>query len=521
MLRPTDHIDSPRTPVNVAAPGTQGRYWGSWAWRQLTSMRTALILLLLLSVAAIPGSLVPQRSSDPNGVSQYFRDNPDVAGLIEKIQGFDVYSSVWFSSIYLLLFVSLIGCIIPRTKHHLQALRKQPPTVPARLNRLPVFVATVDLSPADAAAKVESVERSLRGQGYRVRRSGVEISAERGYLRETGNLLFHTSLIGVLVAVGVGSSFGYTGQRVVIEGQTFINSLGNFDSFNPGRFFDPNNLDPYAVTLDSFDVDYEQQNLAALGQPLDYTATLATRWQTEETTQEETIKVNEPLSLGGTQMYLLGNGYAPTVTIKDPAGNTVFSDPVAFLPQDANLTSLGVIKIPDGLSQQIGLVGFFYPTQDTNRAGAFYSSYPDLEYPVLTFNVFAGDLGIDNGVPRSVYALDTAGMQPLTGEGSASTPLQLKPGETQQLPNGLGSITFDSVKRFGSFEVHHDPAQQWVLVFSVLAILGLLAGLLVPRRRVFIRSTVATDGTSALEFAGLARGDDPHLASVITRIADQ
>jgi len=99
-------------------------------------MRTALFLLLLLAIAAVPGSLVPQRSSDPNGVTQYFADNPDLAPALDTIQAFDVYSSAWFSAIYLLLFVSLIGCVIPRTRHHLQALRAKPPKTPARLARL-------------------------------------------------------------------------------------------------------------------------------------------------------------------------------------------------------------------------------------------------------------------------------------------------------------------------------------------------------------------------------------------------
>ena len=33
--------------------------WARWAWRQLTSMRTALFLLLLLAIAALPGSIWP------------------------------------------------------------------------------------------------------------------------------------------------------------------------------------------------------------------------------------------------------------------------------------------------------------------------------------------------------------------------------------------------------------------------------------------------------------------------------
>ena len=69
-----------------------------FAWRQLTSMRTALILLMMLGVAAIPGSLVPQRSQNPMAVRQYFIDDPQLARWIDRFSGFEVYSSPWFSA---------------------------------------------------------------------------------------------------------------------------------------------------------------------------------------------------------------------------------------------------------------------------------------------------------------------------------------------------------------------------------------------------------------------------------------
>jgi cytochrome c biogenesis protein len=106
-------------------------------------MRTALFLLLLLAVAAVPGSLVPQTSADPNGVAQYKIDHPELYPILKNLQVFDTYTSVWFSAIYLLLFISLVGCVIPRTKHHLDALRAKPPRTPARLNRMGGFRAVM------------------------------------------------------------------------------------------------------------------------------------------------------------------------------------------------------------------------------------------------------------------------------------------------------------------------------------------------------------------------------------------
>jgi len=97
-----------------------------YAWRQLTSMRTALILLMLMGVAAIPGSLIPQRPVNPMAVRDFFSSNPELARWYDRASLFDVYASPWFSAIYILLFISLIGCVLPRTVEHYQAMVQGP-----------------------------------------------------------------------------------------------------------------------------------------------------------------------------------------------------------------------------------------------------------------------------------------------------------------------------------------------------------------------------------------------------------
>ncbi|NUU15364.1 cytochrome c biogenesis protein ResB [Curtobacterium pusillum] len=543
--RPSDHVDGsgPGDPgVNQPRLGPVG--YLRFFWRQLTSMRTALFLLMLLALAAIPGSLVPQRTADPNGVVQYKADHATLYPILDKLQVFDTYTSVWFSAIYLLLFVSLIGCIIPRTKHHWQALRTRPPRTPVRLTRLAGY-RTVAVQPdtlatttsgttaadgTDAATRLPSVEHAvtramalLKRSGYRVERFGDSVSAERGYLRETGNLVFHAALVGVLLAVGVGGGFGYTGQRLLVEGQTFSNVLGSYDSFNPGRWFRQTDLKGYNLTLDKFVTKYEERNLDALGQALDYSATVTSQEKGGEKTTSR-LGVNEPLSIGGTNVYLLGNGYAMSVTVRDGDGNVAFKDTVPFLPEDANYTSTGVIKVPDSVPDQLGMVGFFYPTASKLSTGAYASAYPDDQNPLLTLQVYTGDLGLDDGVPQSVYTLDTSGLQQIAGRQSDAASVELKPGQTKKLPGDAGSITFDGVKRYVSLDVHHDPSQLWVGGFAVLSVLGLLTSLFVPRRRVWVKvvpRTGAEQGEYDLEYAGLARGEDPNLERAVADIAQR
>ncbi|GAB2526633.1 cytochrome c biogenesis protein ResB [Paramicrobacterium agarici] len=528
MSRPLDHIETPEQVGGQAEqPKLSTKGWLRWAWRQLTSMRTALLLLLALAIAAVPGSLVPQRSADPNGVTQYFDTNPQLAPVLDQLQFFDVYTSVWFSAIYLLLFVSLVGCIVPRSLHHARALRAAPPKTPTNLRRMPAYSENTVSAGSDSEEVIAEAKRLLRRSRYRVAtftqrdRSGQEaisVSAERGYLRETGNLVFHISLVGILIAVGIGGGFGFSGQRVIVEGQSFVNSLASYDSFSPGRFFDINNLEPYSLSLDEFSVSYEEQNLDAFGQPVDYTADVTITAANGADTNPGQIKVNEPLRIAGTDVFLLGNGYAPQLTVRNPDGDIVFSDDIPFLPQDANLTSLGVVKVPDGLDEQVGMVGFFYPTQSQLTNGAYVSVYPDLTYPVVTLNVYTGDLGINDGIPRSVYALNTDDLTQLTGGETGIDSIELRPGETQELPNGLGSITLESVKRFASFEVHSDPSQGWVLLFSMLVLAGLMLSLLVPRRRIWVKLIPVDDAVVRVEYAGLARGDDAKLQSAVAAL---
>ncbi len=69
-------------------------------WRTLTSMGTALVLLFLLALGAIPGALLPQRSLNESKVDEYLAAHPTLGPWLDRVQAFDVFSSFWFTSIY-------------------------------------------------------------------------------------------------------------------------------------------------------------------------------------------------------------------------------------------------------------------------------------------------------------------------------------------------------------------------------------------------------------------------------------
>ncbi|MGM9471643.1 cytochrome c biogenesis protein ResB [Pseudarthrobacter sp. YS3] len=491
-----------------------------WAWTQLTSMRTALFLLLLLAVAAVPGSLFPQRPANPSIVTQYIQDNPDYGKLLDTLQLYDVYSSAWFSAIYILLFISLIGCVVPRAIAHYKAMRSHPPRTPKRLSRLPEYGTLV--IPADAGLPASDAIRSAAGvlkkRGYRVEvrdddGARPSLGAERGFAKEVGNLVFHTSLIGVLVSVAVGGLFGYSGQRILVEGDTFVNTLVGYDQFTPGTNFQSSQLQPYSIQLDKFAVTFDRESKGKVGQPIDFTANVTTKETPDAPARQEVLKVNDPVTLGGTSIYLTGNGYAPVVTIRDGAGNVAMQGPVVAKLQGENYYSSVVIKVPDAKPEQLGFAGFFLPTAFITEKGVSFSGDPDLFNPQLTLNSYFGDLGLDNGAPQNVFELDVKDLTPLNARNLAAGGITLAPGTSFTLPDGKGTISFDGVKRYVGVDIHHNPGQLYALIFALLAVAGLIVSLYINRRRVWIRTGTHDDGRTMVEYGLLARGEDHRLAA--------
>ena len=505
--------------ADAALPALGPKEMLRWAWTQLTSMRTALFLLLLLAVAAVPGSLFPQRPANPSVVTQYIKDNPDYGKLLDTLQLYDVYSSAWFSAIYLVLFISLIGCVVPRAIAHYKAMRSQPPRTPKRLSRLPEYGTLVIPAGAGIPASdaIQSAAGLLKKRGYRVEvrdddGARPSLGAERGFLKEVGNLVFHTSLIGVLVSVAIGGLFGYSGQRILVEGDTFVNTLVGYDQFTPGTNFQSSQLQPYSIQLDKFDITFDRESEGKFGQPIDFSAAVTTKENPDAPAQQETLKVNDPVTLGGTSIYLTGNGYAPVVTIRDGAGNVAMQGPVVAKLQGDNYYSSVVIKVPDAAPDQLGFAGFFLPTAFVSDEGVSFSGDPELFNPQLTLNSYYGDLGLDDGAPQNVFELDVKDLTPLNARNLDAGGITLSPGTSYTLPEGKGTISFDGVKRYIGVDIHHNPGQLYALIFALLAVAGLILSLYVNRRRVWVRTGTHEDGRTMVEYGLLARGEDHRLA---------
>jgi cytochrome c biogenesis protein len=487
----------PTPPPPGPAYGVLG--WLRWGWRQLTSMRTALILLFLLAVGSVPGSLLPQQGIDPAAVQQYYVSHPGLAPWLARLSLFNVFAAPWFAAIYLLLFLSLAGCVVPRAYRLARSARALPPPAPRNVARMPQSVRHE--TGQDAAAALAAATAVLRRRKFRLRTGDGWVSAEKGYRRELGNLLFHLALLGLLGAVALGGVFGYKANRLLVSGTSFANTVTALDEFHPGRLVSSADLQPFTITLNRFAASYVRSGQLR-GQPTSFNAYLSYSAQPGAANQRYDLRVNHPLNVDGVKVYLIGHGYAPVFKVTDGTGKVVFDQPVPFIAVNtAGLTSEGVVKVPDAKPDQLGFAGVFLPTA-VDDGGTLESVFPAPLNPRVSLISYQGNLGMNSGPSQSVYALNTAGLTELP-----VPPRPLAPGQSIKLPGGAGTLTFTGYQQWASLAITYDPGQVPALIAGLAALAGLLLSFFIRRRRMFVRAYPGPDGRTVVDVGGLARSD--------------
>lgn len=508
--------------------------WLKKAWHWLTSMRTALVLLFLLAIAAVPGALLPQRSLNEENVNEYIENNGKLAEVYDALQLFDVFQSSWFIAIFTLLAASLVGCIIPRSVDHYKAWKARPTRAPRYLHRMPHHhTGQLDKPLADARTETLGLLRRWRIAEFSAeddRAGKASISAERGYGRELANLLFHISLVAILITVAAGRMVYYEGQVIIVtesgsyddavqvdQSTEFCNaSVSSYDSFRAGPLFDGTGLNPFCFIAHNFQADYLPSGQAEMFSSDVSYASGDDIFSDPETWQDYQLRVNEPLRLNNDRVYLQGHGFAPTFTVKWPNGESR-TQTLQFRPDDlVNFLSSGAMRFdpPAGMypdlyerrQNQIALQGLFAPTADwQGETGELLtSSFPEMRDPAVAIDVYRGDAGLDTGIAQSIFDLDQTLIH--SGQLQKLERVNLEVGESITLDDGT-ELTFDGASEFANYQISHDPFQRWVLLATIVMLASLVGSLVIKRRRIWVRFTDNGDGTTGIEMAGLARTD--------------
>src|SRR6266511_4394690 len=431
-------------------------------WREFRSMRTALILLLALGVAAIFGSLFPQQNISPQRVQQYFDQHPGLAPILDRLGVFDVFGAPWFMAIYLALLTALTACLVPRLTAYLRLVRARPHQPRPRLDHYRNYASFQAAASPEQASEV--VRRVLRHRRFRVAGHGSgELSAEKGYLREAGSLVFHVSFLLLLLGLAYGKGFGYRGQATIVEGDTWADARINYDAFTPKL---------YASRLTALDAD---------GRP----------------TQAQQVTVNRPMTVDGVRVFQSDYGYAPVVRVQSSSGEVLQDGPVLASREPSSEVSNGAIRLPS-LKPQVGLQLVMFTglrqVRLQNGQEQIYND-PRLVNPVLVVLPFKGDLNASQA--HSVFTLDFSGLS------AAGNPLILPLGKSGKFPDGL-RVEFPSLKQYTVLTLASDPGVPIVAVAAGLILAGLIPSLYVTRRRVWLRASPAGEGGVRVELAGLA-----------------
>jgi cytochrome c biogenesis protein len=480
-------------------------------WRTLRSMRTALILLLLLALAAVAGSLLPQIPNSPDRVVSYLADHRVWGDLLLRAGFFDVFGSWWFTMITVLLFTSLVACLIPRSRAMVRAMRQRP--VQAReLDAFRHFATRrVAMPPADATA---ASRRVLRRRRFRLRVDGPALAAEKGALREAGSLVFHWAFVLLLVGVVIGKGTGYSGRATIVEGQTWVDTPADYDgTLRPGRFF-RGDTSGIGIRLLSF-----QDAFRDSGVPMDFVSRVALQDPDGNAVETVDVRVNHPVSFDGVRIFQYGFGWAPKLTVAQN-GRAVATAPVVSGQETA----------PDGVSQlAMPWNGFIKLALGHPQMAIQFQLWPDgraffaqdapmvSEFnPIIRYTVWKGPL-----LDPSNAALDTSAMH-RTGRGiiAGGWMMDLDHGCVVSGPSTgrLGALantcaneaaapkltlSFDELRRYSVLTITHDAGVPVVFLAAILVLGGLLAAMYTSRRKIWVRFEPDGDG-STMRVGGFA-----------------
>lgn len=365
-----------------------------------------------------------------------------VVDALERLQLFQVFTSVWFSVGLVLLTISIVACTIDRTPRlwrtsaDIRVVQPDPyfdPMLPDR-----AVMAGVD---ADAAVAV------LRRHRFAIHREeavgGTYLYGDRNRWTKMATLLTHTGLVLFLVAAAITSRFGFEQGLVVAEGESLtVQPIGT-----PGLLLVRN-------------LGFEAPGFET-GSPTDFTTRLAV-YQGGQQIAEKTIRVNDPLEVAGYTFHQNGFGPAPDVVIRDADGRPLWSGPIPMTDQAAG-----------------------FPFTEFTVPGT------DVALQMLLQRAADG-AGVLLVLPFRAVGTNPDGSPVVQG----LEPLALTRGESDTAAGTDFSVELRGFGEYTLLIAKRDPGQGLVWTAFGLLIVGLLITFWLPRRRVWGR--LDADGRLAL-----------------------
>jgi len=420
---------------------------GDRLWRIFTSMRTALILMLMLSVLGLVGTLVVQApagmASDPQAYAAWLDTvKPKYGGWtapMDMLGAFGIFGSWWFKGIMILLTTSILACSVNRFKGLWKtAIHPRTRMTPVFYDRAP-HSERIDAVVAPDAALAD-VTKTFKSAHFRtvVERDGDEIAvyADRFRWAPFGTLMAHISLIMILVGALMGSFWGFKNAEFAVPVGSTV-EVGNGTGLS--------------VMATSFNDSYYES-----GAPSDYAADLVV-FKDGQQVGAQTIRVNQPLEAGGVTFYQSFFGAATDVVIKDASGAVLWDKGVPLLYSTDN----GTRRIGQVLLPQQGLTVLVVAAASGEIDQAIKPGQVQFEVYKTGTQTPIGSQVVDQGTTTSMGGVD---------------------------------VTFARERQFTGLIVSRDPGAILVFGGAMLLVFGLFLVFFFPSRRIWTRIVPGPSG---------------------------
>jgi cytochrome c biogenesis protein len=426
-----------------------------WLWRQLSSVRLAVILMLVITGLSLLGALLIQVPSeiakDPqaysNWVDMVARSKVGVwAPFLSALRLFNVFSSLWFIIACTLLMLNIFICSVNRWSGISLSLRggivKQNENFYFNDN---THAELKDIQAPVAEAAMIS-EKILKGRGYRIRtesdENNIYIAADKNRYYRLGTYFSHFSLILFVLAFVAGSYFGFRDVSFTVPVGS-IREIGHDTALS--------------LKLVSF-VDEYYDN----GSPKDYRSEVVL-YENSQPVKQAIIQVNHPMVYKGIRFYQAYFGPATKMQVRDENGNDIFNDNV---PMDSSFDLEGVRR---------------------------YEGFFELHLPEAILNIRLISSAVnaeDPMIPAGNIAVDVR-------QGSNQIGFKLVEMGTPEVVGGL-EFTFLEESKYSGFQVSQDPMNIFIWIASILFIIGICVVLYFPYRQVWVLSQPFGQGSSRL-----------------------
>ncbi len=455
--------------VAGALPGrarTSGKMWEldviGRTWRLFTSVRLALVLILVIAAAVLAGTLLDQAS--PSVIA----DSSAYAAWLERAEGrygvfwtrlfdftqlFNVFNSFWFRFLVALLTANIIVCTINRWKGiWTTAFHTRVRMGDAFFQHSRYHAAMAAQMPAETAA--ERVRHAFGRARYRVQvqtdEGTVAVFADKHRFSRFGTFLSHLSIVMLLGGTVIGSLWGFRDDDFIIpEGKSQEVGRGT----------------GLSVFLEHFTDEYDPA-----GPAKDFRSDLVLYKDGVEV-KRDTIHVNDPMSYDGIRFFQSFFGQTAIMEVKNEAGDTLFSDsvPLAWQTRDGN-RPVGSFRLPEN-NLTVYVIG--------PRSGETDPMVP------------AGEMRLE------VYTQSSGTM--------AAPSKNLVQGRPQEMA-GL-NFTFVRESRFTGLQVAKDPGTNLVWVAAALMVVGLAMLFYFPPKRIWALCKQRPDGAADVRIATTAERD--------------